>query len=86
VHKWFDETTSLHYELYDFEDRKGPLQPRLLKMESPSLNDGSRPYYIEPVPPESKTCQAARRWQDDPSRPNISECNDHPDLVFEIEA
>ena len=86
IHKWFDEMTSCHYELYDFKERKGSLQPRLLKMESPALNDESRPYYIEPVPPESQTCQAARRWQNDPSRPKIKECNENPHLVFEVEA
>lgn len=86
IHKWFDETTSCHYELYDFKDRKGSLQPRLLKMESPELNDGTKPYYIEPVPPEAQTCQSARRWQCDPNRPGIEECNKNPSLVFEVEA
>ena len=86
IHKWFDETTSSHYELHDFKERRGSLQPRLLKMESPELNDGTRPYYIELVPPKAKTCQAARRWQCDPSRPEIQECNTNPELVFEIEA
>lgn len=86
VHKWFDETTKSHYELFDFKERKGSLQPRLLKMESPELNDGTRPYYIEPIPPQAKTCQAARRWQCDPSRPDIEECNKNPELVFEVEA
>lgn len=86
VHKWFDETTKSHYELYDFKERKGSLQPRLLKMESPALNDGTRPYYIEPVPPQAKTCQAARRWQCDPTRPEITECNQNSELVFEVEA
>lgn len=86
IHKWFDETTSSHYELHDFKERKGILQPRLLKMESPELNDGTRPYYIEPVPPQAKTCQAARRWQNDPNRPTIEECNKNPELVFEVEA
>ena len=86
VHKWFDETTKSHYELYDFKERKGSLQPRLLKMESPALNDGTRPHYIEPVPPQAKTCQAARRWQCDPSRPKIEDCNENPKLEFEVEA
>lgn len=86
VHKWFDEETKSHYELYDFKERKGTLQPRLLKMESPELNDGTRPYYIEPVPPQAKTCQSARRWQCDPARPEIGECNTNSELVFEAEA
>lgn len=86
IHKWFDEETKSHYELYDFKDRKGSLQPRLLKMESPELNDGTKPYYIEPVPPQAQTCQAARRWQCDPERPEIRECNENSALVFEAEA
>jgi hypothetical protein len=86
IHKWFDESTSNHYELYDFKERKGSLQPRLLKMESPELNDGTRPYYIEPVPPQSETCQAARRWQCDPERPEINECNKNDSLAFDAEA
>lgn len=85
IDKWFDANTSCHYELYDFKRRLGVLQPRLLKMESPELNDGTRPFYIEPVPPESKTCRSARRWQCDPSRPEITECNKNPELVFEQE-
>lgn len=86
VHKWFDETTRSHYELYDFKERKGSLQPRLLKMESAELNDGTRPFYIEPVPPKINTCQAARRWQCDPTLPEVEECNQNPALQFEIEA
>lgn len=94
IDKWFDETTCCHYELYDFEERKGPMQPRLLKMESPECNDGTRPYYIEPVPPQMKSCKAARRWQCDSlgedykDNPNewIKECNERPELVFQIEA
>lgn len=86
IDKWFDETTSSHYELYDFKERKGSLQPRLLKMESPALNDETRPYYIEPVPPQAKTCRAARRWQCDPERPEIEDCNNNSTLAFEVEA
>ena len=94
IDKWFDETTCCHYELYDFEKRKGSMQPRLLKMESPECNDGTRPYYIEPVPPQMKSCKAARRWQCDSlgedykDKPNewIKECNERPELVFQIEA
>lgn len=63
-------------------------------MESPECNDGGRPYYIEPVPPEIKTCKAARRWQCDPigedfkSKPAkwVAECNENSELVFEVEA
>lgn len=94
VDKWFDERTSSHYELYDFKNRKGSMQPRLLKMESPELNDGTRPHYIEPVPPEIKTCRAARRWQCDPQGDQYKDnqakwtaiCNDDSTLEFEVEA
>ena len=89
VDKWFDCQTKQHYELYDFKKRKGSMMPRLLKMESPELNDGTRPYYIEPVPPEIKTAQAARKWQfmkPDGSWPGIDECNANPELTFAWEA
>ena len=88
VDKWFDETTSLNYELYDFKQRF-ELTPKLLKMESPELNDGSRPYYIEPVDPGILTCKAARKWQfmnQDLSWPSAEECNKNPELEFQWEA
>lgn len=62
VGKWFDPSTSLHYELYELKKRF-EMTPRLLKMESPEVIDGSRPHYIEPVHPGLETCQAARKWQ-----------------------
>ena len=89
IDKWFDPSKSLHYELYDFKERKFSLMPRLLKMESPECNDGSRPYYIEPVDPGLKTCEAARKWQfikTDGSWPSVDECNKDPELSFEVEA
>lgn len=88
IHKWFDPSTSLHYELHDFKDRRFELMPRLLKMESPELKDGTRPLYIEPVDPKLETCQAARKWQfkkEDGSWPTVEECNRNPELVFELE-
>lgn len=88
IDKWFDPDKSLHYELYDFTKRFD-LTPRLLKMESPELNDGGRPYYIEPVHPALKTCQAARKWQfqkDDGTWPEPEECNNDPMMTFEVEA
>lgn len=121
IDKMFDPATKLHYELYDF-DKRFDLTPKLLKMESPELNDGTRPYYIEPVDPGLKTCAAARKWQfrinECPacklvspikmwrhgdvqvseyvtcekcnktciSRwPTVDECNENPELQFEIE-
>ena len=89
IDKWFDPSKCLHYELYDFKERKFSLMPRLLKMESPEIHDGTRPYYIEPVDPGLKSCQAARRWQfqkENGEWPTVQECNENPSLVFEIEA
>ena len=97
IHKWFDEKTSCHYELCDIEDRPQSDFPFFLKMESPELKDGTRPYYIERVPPGIKTCQAARRWQCDPEiidlckrgrneiMQSVKICNENPELVFEME-
>ena len=89
IDTWLDDITGLHYELFDFADRKGELQPRVLKMESPELNDGSRPVYVETVDPRLETAQAARRWQfqkDDGTWPSVNECNINPSLEFGWEA
>lgn len=91
-----DEITGLTYELLDFEERRGEL-PRLLRMQSPRLNDGSQPWYVEPVDPQLRSALAARKWQvpKPPGAdgtdlgivlwPSVDECNDAPDLQFEIE-
>jgi len=87
VDKWFDTEKCLHYELYDFKNRFD-LMPKLLKMESPKLNNGSQPYYIEPVPPEFTKCEPARKWQipkEDGTWPTIDECVKNPELRFEME-
>jgi len=84
-----DAKTGLAYELYDFRKRAGERQPRLLKMQSPTLNDGGQPYYIEPVDPGLKTAQAARRWQfqkPNGNFPEVDECNKEPSLEFGWEA
>jgi len=89
IDKWFDCATKSHYELYDFKTRKGSMMPRLLKMESPDLKDGTRPYYIEPVDPGLKTAQAARKWQfalPNGEWPTVDEANRNPELVFAWEA
>ena len=54
------ESVTMQYTLYDVA---GDDMPRLLRMESPPLHDGSRPHYIEPVHPGLMTCCAALRWQ-----------------------
>ena len=89
VDVWLDTNSGLHYELYDFEKRRGDLQPKMLKMESPLLNDGTQPVYIEPVHPGLLTAQAARRWQfmkEDGTWPDVESCNNKPELVFGWEA
>ena len=88
IDKWFDPDQVLHYELYGFKKRF-EMTPCLLKMESPEILDGIRPYYIEPVHPGLKSCQAARRWQflkPNGKWPSVGECNIDPELRFEIEA
>jgi hypothetical protein len=87
IDKWFDSENVLHYELWDFKKRF-ERTPRLLKMESPELKDGTKPLYIEPVDPHLNTCQGARRWQfkkTDGKWPTIEECNKNPELSFEVE-
>ena len=81
IDAWIDNATGLHYELFDFINRRGELQPRVLKMESPKLNDGTQPVYIEMVDPKLETAQAARRWQfqkEDGTWPSVEECNKNP--------
>ena len=87
---WVDPRTGLVYELLDTKERRGELQPRFLKMESPTLNDGSNPFYLEPVDPGLNTGKAARKWQlaDWPENKQdelVSYCNQNQDLDFEKE-
>jgi len=89
IDQWTDPKTGLFYELYDFKNRLGENQPRLLKMESPEVKDGTKPQYIEPVDPRLTSCQAARKWQfmkNDATWPTPQECNSNPNLSFEVEA
>ena len=89
VDQWTDKRTGLFYELYDFKNRLGENQPRLLKMESPVLNDDTKPHYIEPVDPKLKTAQAARRWQfrkENGEWPTVKEANEKPEMAFVWEA
>ena len=84
IDKWFDTKTSCHYELWDFKKRF-ELTPKLLKMESPEVLNGTRPYYIEPVHPGLKTCEQARKWQFSlPSGewPSVEDCIKNPHLEF----
>lgn len=87
IDSWTDPKTGLKYDLMDFASREGSLQPRLLKMVSPVIKTGERPYYIEPVDPGLETAAAARKWQF--PKPGgywtVEECNKNPEINFSIE-
>ena len=68
---------TLSYELLESE-RFADAQPRWLRMQSPMLNDGTQPSYLEPVDPGLATAAAARTWKTrraDGSWPTTRECN-----------
>lgn len=85
-----DKTTGLTYALYDLKNRPSPEFARFLKMESPELNDGNCPYYVEPVHPKLATAMAARKWKCaidvNGNRPTPEECNADSALAFSLEA
>lgn len=91
IDTWTDPHTALQYQLLDVNHRWGEDQPRWLKMQSPVLNDGTSPSYIEPVDPRLKTAQAARKYQlidwpaNDPDG-LVAACNKNPKLKFSWEA
>ncbi|MBI4348089.1 MAG: hypothetical protein HY553_14625 [Elusimicrobia bacterium] len=89
IDEWLDERTRCRYELYAVQGEGRAQMVRLLKMESPQLKDGVKPFYVEPVPPGLNTCRAARKWQfrkPDGTWPSVRECNDDPALEFHDEA
>lgn len=90
IDTWTDDRTKLRYELLELKQAKNwTLMPKLLKMQSPELNDGSQPFYVEPVDPGCKTAKAARRWQfpnPDGSFLTPEQCNEKPDFNFVEEA
>lgn len=84
VDTWKDPKTGLSYSLM-----KANIDALFLQMDSPVLNDKSKPIYIEPVHPELKTAQAARKWQfrkSDGNWPTPDECNRNPKLEFQLES
>ena len=90
IDMWTDPRTGLVYELLDTKERRGELQPRFLKMQSPTLNDGSNPFYLEPVDPGLSTAKAARKWQladwpENRQEELVLYCNENQDLDFEKE-
>lgn len=85
VDTWADPATALKYELYEGPDEK------IINKQSPPLQDGSQPWYPEPVHRELKTAQAARKWQammrrgQDPLSVARA-CNKNPALTYGVEA
>ena len=75
---WTDPRTELKYELMSYDGGK------LLRKQSPILQDGSQPYYIEPVHESLRTAQAARKWQATDESPD--DCESDPDLVYGAES
>lgn len=91
INKWVDPNTGLDYELLELPHKWGEAQPRFLKMRSPELNDGSKPYYIEAVDPRLQTAQAARKWgladwKEDDADAFVEHCNADSVMVFAKEA
>lgn len=80
VDKWIDPHTSLSYTLLKCHDGQV-----LLAKQSPVLKDGSQPNYMEPVHENLCTARAARKWQAVPTL-TPAECENDPELFYEIEA
>ncbi|MEK6542825.1 MAG: DUF6745 domain-containing protein, partial [Elusimicrobiota bacterium] len=88
IDTWTDPFSGCRYELYALKNHKDKVMPRLLKMESPLLQDGSKPSYIEPVSPKLKSCRAARQWQfrkPNSEWPSEEECNREQNVNFTTE-
>lgn len=74
---WTHETTGLSYTLLGTDNE------RWLKMQSPELQTGEQPTYVEPVHENLKTAAAARKWRATTLTPE--ECERDPSLEFELE-
>jgi hypothetical protein len=77
VDVWTDPGTGLVYELLAYASGK------MLRKRSPELQDGSQPWYVEPVHEDLRTARAARRWQASDATPD--ECEADPGLAYEVE-
>lgn len=74
---WIDPTTGLSYELI------GTDSERWLRKQSPALQDGRQPYYVEPVHEDLCTARAARKWQATTWDP--ADCERDPTLTYRTE-
>jgi hypothetical protein len=77
---WTDPRTGLRYELLSLADGGG----KLLRKESPTLQDGSQPWYVEPVHEDLRHAQAARKWQ--AGDWSVEECEADPELSYGAES
>lgn len=74
IDRWTDPKTGLSYELLGSDTEKW------LRKESPKLQNGSNPSYVEPVHEDLKTAQAARKWQ--ATSLSVRECEREPELSY----
>jgi len=77
VDVWVDKNTGLRYELLRTD------LGQWLSKESPCLQDGRRPVYVEPVHEDIRTAAAARKWQ--ATRMSAGECEADPTLSYCME-
>jgi hypothetical protein len=86
---WTDEKTGLAYELLDAGDVGGE-SLLLLKKQSPVLQRGTQPTYVERVAPNLSGARSARKWQatarfyDDPELA-VQRCNEDPVMSYGVE-
>lgn len=78
VDTWTDVSTSLVYELLSHPGGK------MLRKQSPALQNGSQPTYVEPVHEDLSTARAARKWQATDWTP--TQCERDPALTYRTEA
>ena len=72
---WTDPKTQLQYELFGAATGE-----KWLRKQSPRLQNGDQPLYVEPVHEDLKTAQAARKWQ--ATTLSAAECEKDPELEF----
>jgi len=75
---WTDAGTGLSYELLGAATGE-----RLLRKQSPALQSGAQPFYVEPVHELCRTARGARKWQ--ATRLSPQECESDPELSYGAE-